>query len=170
MKNILGLIIIFIVCSVAGFLFFNITQKPKPLPVAISFSHYVHTTQHKIKCKNCHQNINNEERAGIPNIEICSLCHSTIINPASDLEKQVFKYVTDNKPIPWESFYVVPDYVYFSHRRHVKIANIDCVVCHGDMTTQTSPVLKNVRPFEMKVCFDCHQTKNITTECANCHH
>ena len=170
MKNILSFFILFIVSSIAGYYFFNKAQMQNSLPVAVSFSHYVHANQHKMQCNSCHQNIDTQERAGIPNIEVCRLCHTNVINPASAKEKQVFNYVKDNKLIPWQTYYVVPDFVIFSHRRHVKIGNLDCVLCHGDMTMQTSPVLTNYRPFYMQVCWDCHKQRNISTDCSNCHH
>ena len=170
MKTILSFFIIFAVSAIAGYYFFRNAQLPRAVPVAVSFSHYVHTKQHKMECKNCHHNINTQQRAGIPNIETCSLCHSNIINPKSEEEKKVYTFVKDNKLIPWQNYYVVPDYVIFSHRRHVKIGNIDCAICHGDMTMQTTPVLTNYRPFKMKICFDCHTQRKITTECNNCHH
>ena len=170
MKNILSFLVLFIISAIAGFYFFGKVQMPKTVLVAVSFSHYVHTKQHKMECKNCHQNINTQERAGIPNIEICSLCHTNIINPASEEEKKVFNYVKDNKLIPWQNYYVVPDYVIFSHRRHVKAGKLECELCHGDMTMQTSPELTNYRPFYMKVCWDCHTQRKITTDCSNCHH
>ena len=170
MKNILSFLALFIISAIAGFYFFRKVQMPKNLPVAISFSHYVHTKQHKMECKNCHHNINTQQRAGIPNIETCNLCHANIINPQSEEERKIYNYVKDNKLIPWQSYYVVPDYSIFSHRRHVKIGNLECGLCHGDMTTQTSPILNNYQPFEMKVCVDCHKQRNITTECNNCHH
>jgi len=170
MKNILSFLVLFIISAIAGFYFFGKVQMPKTVLVAVSFSHYVHTKQHKMECKNCHQNINTQQRAGIPNIETCSLCHANIINPQSEEEKKIYNYVKDNKLIPWQNYYVVPDYAIFSHRRHTKIGNLECGLCHGDMTTQTSPILNNFRPFEMKICVDCHKQKNITTECNNCHH
>jgi hypothetical protein len=162
--------IIFIVCAAAGFYFFN---KGETLPAStaeMSFSHFVHTKQHNIKCMICHKGINTQMRAGIPNIETCSVCHADIINPNSKEEKKINEFVTSNKLIAWQNYYRVPDYVYFSHRRHVKLGNLDCKLCHGDMTEQKTKVLTNFRPVEMDGCVDCHKKSNITVECNNCHH
>ncbi|HSD63914.1 MAG TPA: cytochrome c3 family protein [Ignavibacteriaceae bacterium] len=170
MKKKIIFIITFLIFCIAGFYIINANSGKNIESVPVSFSHYVHTKQHKIKCLNCHRNVTKEVRAGIPNIEMCSLCHSKIINPSSEKEKQVYNFVKNNKPIPWQYYYTVPDYVYFSHQRHVKIGKLDCVLCHGDMTEQTSPVLKKFTPIKMQFCFDCHKERNITTECGNCHH
>lgn len=170
MKNKILILILALIGFVVGVYIFSGKPKQKSEITPVSFSHYVHTKLHKIKCVSCHQGVNSQMRAGIPNIEICSMCHSTIINPSSEKEKQVYNYVKDNKLIPWRNYYTVPDYVYFSHRRHVKIGKLDCIVCHGDMTGQTSPELINFKPFKMQVCFNCHEEKKVTTDCGNCHH
>ncbi len=170
MKNKIIILIIFIIFLIVGFYIFNKFSKQNIEAVPVSFSHYVHTKENKIKCLNCHRGAIKEARAGIPKIEDCSMCHSKIINPSSEREKQVYNYVKNNKPIPWQTYFNVPDYVYFSHLRHVKIGKLECVSCHGDMTEQTSPELKNVKPFKMQICLDCHKEKNITTDCGNCHH
>ncbi len=170
MKKNLVLIVVFIVFFIAGFYFLNKNPKENIEPAPVDFSHYVHTTQHKIKCLNCHRGADKEARAGIPNIDMCSLCHSKIINPSSVKEKQVYYFVTNNKTIPWQNYYRVPDFVYFSHRRHVKIGKLDCIQCHIDMSEQTSPVIKKFKPVEMQFCLDCHKQRNITTDCGNCHH
>jgi hypothetical protein len=170
MKRKSGFIILFIICVAAGFYLFNRAPKQSAETGGVTFSHYVHTKQHNIKCKTCHQFIETQQRAGIPTIETCSLCHSEIINPNSAEEKKITDYVTNNKPVLWENYYTVPDYVYFSHRRHVKLGKLDCALCHGDMTEQKSKELNNYKPILMAACFDCHKQRNITTDCGNCHH
>lgn len=170
MKRIIVFIITFLIFCITGFYILNENVKQNVNSVPVSFSHYVHTRQHKIKCLSCHRGAVKEARAGIPNIETCSLCHSKILNPSSEREKQIYDFVKNNKKIPWRNYYMVPDYVYFSHRRHVKLGKIDCVSCHGDMSDQTSPVLKKFTPIKMQFCFDCHTERKITTDCGNCHH
>jgi hypothetical protein len=170
MKKTLSFFILFIACTIAGYYYFNSGRTQYMGTGDVTFSHYVHTKQHNIQCRICHQNYEKQERAGIPTIATCAICHSEIINPKSEKEKKINEYVISNKPVFFQNYYTVPDYVYFSHRRHVKIGKLDCVLCHGDMTEQKSKELSNFRPFIMKVCFDCHQQRNITTDCGNCHH
>jgi hypothetical protein len=170
MKKTINFFILFIVFAIAGFYFFNKVPINNTGTGDVTFSHYVHTKQHNIKCKICHQNYEKQERAGIPTVETCAICHSEIINPKSEKEKKINEYVTNNKPIVWLNYYRVPDYAYFSHKRHVKIGNLDCVLCHGDMTEQKSKELTNFQPFLMDNCVNCHKQRNITIECGNCHH
>ncbi|MCL5029180.1 MAG: cytochrome c family protein [Bacteroidetes bacterium] len=170
MKNKLFVIILFIIGAAAGYFIFDHQSKSSIDSYPVPFSHYVHTSQHKIKCVNCHRGVETDARAGIPNIDYCSMCHSTLINPSSKREKIIYDLVKENKPIIWKVHYTVPDYVYFSHRRHVKLGKLECTECHGDMTKQDSPDLKNYSPIMMPFCFNCHEQKDITTDCGNCHH
>jgi len=170
MKNKIILAALFIVFVIAGFYLVDNNSNQNAVSVPVSFSHFAHTSKHKIKCIVCHRGVKTEVRAGIPDIQICSLCHSRIINPSSKREKQIYNYVKENKRIPWENYFRVPDYVYFSHRRHVRLGKLDCTECHGDMKKQTSPVLKNFKPFKMQFCFDCHLKEKVTSDCGNCHH
>ncbi len=159
-----------IISLVIGFYIFSSSSKQPGEIDPVPFSHYVHTNLHKIKCVNCHRGVETDARAGIPNIDYCSMCHSTLINPSSKREKIIYELVKKNNPIPWKIYYNLPDYVYFSHRRHVKLGKLECTACHGDMTTQDSPELKNFSPIKMQFCFNCHEQKDITTDCGNCHH
>jgi predicted CXXCH cytochrome family protein len=159
-----------LICFAAGYYIFYNRPSKTSYTAEVSFSHYVHTKEHKIKCTNCHRGAETQMRAGIPNTDYCGMCHSSVINPSSEREKVIYQIVKDNKVIQWRAYYNLPDYVYFSHRRHVKLGKLDCTACHGDMSEQTSPELKNYSPVEMKLCFNCHEDKGITTDCGNCHH
>lgn len=170
MKNKIFILILFVTGIFAGYIILSSLLKTPPTGDSISFSHYVHTKEHKIKCRNCHRGVFTQDRAGIPNVKLCAVCHSKLLNPKSLKEKTVYEYVKKNKTIKWNIYYHVPDYVLFSHRRHVKLGKLDCTDCHGDMREQMSPDLKNVSPVKMKFCFNCHEEKKITTDCGNCHH
>lgn len=170
MKNKLLVFILILIGAVAGFFILSFHSKGSADNYPVPFSHYVHTTVHKIKCVNCHRGVETRELAGIPNIDYCSMCHSTLINSKSEREKIIYQLVKENKPIQWKIYYQVPDYVFFSHRRHVKLGKLECTDCHVDMTKQDSPDLKGFSQIMMPLCFNCHQRKNITTDCGDCHH
>ncbi len=170
MKKGILVFILFVIGIFAGYFIVSGSLKPQPTGDDISFSHYAHTTLHKIKCVSCHRGVETQEMASVPNIQVCSMCHSTLMNPKSEREKKIYEYVKENKTIQWKIYYHVPDYVMFSHRRHVKLGKLECTDCHGDMTKQTSPDLKNVSAIKMQFCFSCHEDKKVTTDCNNCHH
>jgi len=170
MKIKLLVLILFIIGGAAGYYIMNTHAKSNAVNYPVPFSHYVHTTKHKIKCVNCHRGVETQEKAGIPNIDYCSMCHSTLMNPNSKREKIIYDLVQKNQPIQWKVHYYLPDYVLFSHRRHVKLGKLECTDCHVDMTKQDSPNLKGFSQIMMPLCFNCHQEKDITTDCGNCHH
>lgn len=168
-KQVLFFILFLVGFGLGIYIVYEFTKNPTKVD-PIAFSHYVHTKEHKIKCVSCHRGAKTQERAGIPNVKLCSTCHSTLMDSSSAKEKVIYQYVKKREIIPWKIYYHVPDYVNFSHRRHVNFGKLDCVTCHGDMREQTSPELKNFTPVKMQVCFQCHEEKKITTDCGNCHH
>ena len=82
--------------------------------------------------------------------------------------KKLTKFWDEKKPIPWERVYAIPvrNYVYFSHKRHIK-AGLECAKCHGDVSVM--PKIKRVRQLEMGWCVSCHRENKAPTECATCH-
>ena len=170
MKIKLFVFILFIVGAAVGFYIMKSHSDNNPKDFPVPFSHYVHTSLHKIKCVNCHRGVLTQERAGIPDIKYCGMCHSTLMNPKSKRERIIYNLVKENKPIKWMVHYHIPDYVMFSHRRHVKLGKLPCIDCHVDMTKQDSPELKGFTQIMMPKCFNCHQEKDITIDCNNCHH
>ncbi len=135
----------------------------------INFNHKVHLENAGLNCTDCHVNVEKNARAIIPSIEICKNCHSE--NPISNSpnEKDLIKYIVENKEIPWNQIYRVPDHVYFSHRRHVAIGEQNCSKCHGDMADKTTPVTHQEIPITMNNCLDCHRQQKVTNDCLACH-
>ncbi len=169
MKNKIFVLLLFLISLIAGLFIVNNKSNNTVETDTVSFSHYVHAKERKIKCMNCHRGVETQSRAGIPDVKLCSVCHSRLMNPASTEEKKIYELVKQNKTISWEINYTVPDYAYFSHRRHVKLGKLECSNCHGNMGEQTSPKLKNFYPLKMQVCLQCHESKKITTDCGSCH-
>ena len=170
----------------------------------VKFSHAIHTNPDVVdgktemdRCAYCHSFRDDGTFTGIPGIEKCMECHS---DPASPLgkhqEEKAFleKYVTDQKEIPWKSYYQQPDNVYFSHIAHVKNGKLDCQACHGDHgKTEILPVYeknrisgysrniwgRNISGYEkntwdrmkMDNCAECHTKKGHeeNNECFVCH-
>ncbi len=71
--------------------------------------------------------------------------------------------------IPWKRIYRQPDYVFFSHRRHVVIGKVECKSCHGDMSELTSPLPRPVVNQSMTWCMNCHEQKQASLDCIACH-
>ena len=134
----------------------------------IAYNHKKHVSELGLECAFCHTGIAEKKaRAGLPNLETCLSCHtSEDTNPKA---KVIQDYASKNQPIPWKQVYKTPPHVYFSHRRHVELAKLDCAVCHGDMSKKETPVSRPAIAISMERCMDCHRRKNVTNDCMSCH-
>jgi hypothetical protein len=133
----------------------------------IEFSHKKHTEQ-DIECEACHIYVKEQIFAGIPNVETCLECHSEPITESKEEEK-IREYHKKNKKIPWIKINNLPPHVYFSHRRHVAIAKLECKICHGNMGELVKPPNKPLVTLKMGDCIDCHKRKKAKIDCIYCH-
>jgi hypothetical protein len=69
-------------------------------------------------------------------------------------------------PIPWQTVHVMPNYVSFSHKRHVK-AGVSCHSCHGQVPEMD--VVERVTSMKMGWCISCHRAEGTSIDCATCH-
>ena len=91
-----------------------------------------------------------------PPEEKCMICHATIMTDSPAIKK-LAEYAAQKKPVPWVPIYVVPDYVYFSHRTHINKAKLDCEACHGPVRERD--VFTKEKPTSMAACISCHKEK-----------
>ena len=77
--------------------------------------------------------------------------------------KKLTGYWNRGIPVPWKKVHDLPDFVYFSHERHVQrfvfqqgqsVQQV-CGYCHGDVKTMT--VAEKRRPLTMGWCLSCHE-------------
>lgn len=136
----------------------------------IKFNHKIHIEQAELECTDCHIYVETNARASIPNIEICSNCHSDEPITDSPEEVKLLNYISKNKRIPWVQIYSVPNHVYFSHRRHVKIGGMECKTCHGNIHELEKPVSVQFMKISMNNCIDCHRDKDVVRDCIRCHY
>jgi hypothetical protein len=149
----------------------------------ISFSHRFHVTEKKLSCIFCHGGAVDSDRAGVPPVETCMLCHSQIIVTHPQIQKLRGYYFASGdyrhfKPLPsdriakpaerleWVRVNQLPDYVYFSHERHVR-KGFDCGRCHGDVAGMDRVALVN--DFTMGFCVKCHRDEKFSHDCYTCH-
>ena len=55
-----------------------------------------------------------------------------------------------------EAVYALPDFVYFSHQKHIN-AGVECAVCHGPV--QDRDQLWQEKEVSMVACVDCHKLR-----------
>jgi hypothetical protein len=135
----------------------------------IDYSHKVHIENVGLSCGDCHVYVEKSARASIPGLDICRNCHSEVPLSESPEEKKLLDYIAHGTEIPWKQIYSVPDYVFFSHRRHVVKGELACAVCHGHVAEFTRPVSSMVLPVTMENCMKCHREKKVSNDCLACH-
>jgi hypothetical protein len=121
-------------------LLYSTEQQP------MNFNHALHMDPEKVegiegdtdieRCLYCHEFRKDGTFVGNPKLSKCTECHDDPESPLGDTEAEkhfLAEYVANEKEIPWLSYSRQPDCVYFSHIAHVKMAEMDCRICHGDL-------------------------------------
>ena len=139
-----------------------------PIDQPIAFNHRVHVTDLGADCTDCHLYARTGVRATIPNLEACAFCHEVPLGE-SDQEALLIEHVESQRPIPWRKVYWVPNHVYFSHRRHTTLAELECGVCHGAMEEREAPVTRRLVEISMDGCMNCHEEMGVSNDCVACH-
>jgi menaquinone reductase, multiheme cytochrome c subunit len=180
-----GVIILFFIlglaaCLVIGWgLFPKLLYSQKKQPVA--FNHKRHMAEVENGCESCHYFREDGSFSGIPTLEACMTCHENAIGESDDEAVFMAEYVYKNREVPWYVYARQPDSVFFSHVAHVKMGEIDCKTCHGDIGESEQSKMyeenritgysrdiwgKNIAGFKMNTydrmkmddCAECHET------------
>jgi hypothetical protein len=141
----------------------------------VAYNHKVHVQQEEIPCTDCHEGAETRARAGFPTDDFCQACHSSAIGE-SENEARLVELLDAQVPLAWHQVTKVADHVYFSHRRHVALGNVDCSTCHGNMREKTIPISRPEVSFEHRAgmfrCMECHQksgSPHTGIDCMDCH-
>lgn len=119
----------------------------------IAFTHERHAGTLGMDCNYCHSNARKGIHAGVPATSVCMGCHALIDTTDRPELVKLKDYWEKGEVIPWNKTHDLPDYVYFSHKRHV-VAGLACQECHGEVQTMT--VNQRVASLKMGWCLDCH--------------
>jgi Cytochrome c7 and related cytochrome c len=140
----------------------------EPAPVGeIPFSHKAHAGDCKIPCLACHVFADQSPVAGIPSGRKCMGCHKFVAKEKPGVRLLAAR-VKAEQPLRWERVFVVPDFIYFSHRAHLRAKEkLECKDCHGDIAAQK--VVRQEQPFTMGRCLACHEQKKAPRDCTVCH-
>lgn len=143
-------------------------HRSAPIEQPLAFSHATHVTGEELRCKDCHD-AETAVRAGFPDIKYCHECHSQPEGDHPD-EPKVREYYEAKKQIPWIQVNRNEGHVYFSHRVHVTLAEMECEDCHGDVASLTEPLPRPVPELHsMEACMECHEERGASQECITCH-
>jgi hypothetical protein len=132
----------------------------------VAFPHKVHTVN-QIECVFCHTGVEVSERAGIPSVSQCMICHQSIKTESAEIQK-LAAFAGRNEEVPWVRIYGFEPAaaVRFSHKRHVK-ADVACETCHGNVANAYE--MRREIHWTMGKCIDCHRSKQASIDCLVCH-
>src|SRR5262249_19412420 len=142
----------------------DLTASTKAEAQPIPFSHRQHS-QLGIECSSCHPTALTGDLAQIPVSADCMSCHQAIKSQSTSIQK-LAHFEKQGKSIPWIRVYQLPDFVFFSHRKHTN-AGTECQSCHGPV--QSRDVLWQEKDLSMDSCVACHKLRKASVDCNICH-
>lgn len=144
------------------------TRRGPTVGQPIAFNHLKHTSELGLDCAFCHQYVTSGAHAGLPTEEQCAICHRTI-QGSSEEAARVTELIEAGAPIRFNKLFLMPDHVFYTHRRHVAIAELECTECHGGIAETDRPPDRALVPITMDTCMDCHRDRGQTLNCNACH-
>ncbi len=138
---------------------------PTPVEQPLPFSHKTHVAL-GVQCRDCHAIPEPGFAASYPPETTCMACHTAIKTDSPHIQR-LKQFRAEEKPVPWNRVYMVPDFVWFSHASHVEDASIACEACHGPVAQRD--VLFQEKPTTMAACMECHARNNAPNDCDLCH-
>jgi hypothetical protein len=105
------------------------SKKQQP----VEFNHALHNELVEDSCESCHFFREDGTYSGVPKLAQCIDCHEEVNGEDPEEEKFVTQYVAKGREVPWLVYARQPDCVFFSHIAHVKLGQMECVTCHGNI-------------------------------------
>jgi hypothetical protein len=141
-------------------------SKRPPPEQPIPFSHKQHVTTAALKCADCHPIPEPGDFATLPKTATCMACHVSVKKESPHIAK-LATFHKEGQRIPWAPVYRIPDYVSFSHKKHLGVKDVTCETCHG--AVRESDVLRREKDISMAGCMECHRVKQASNDCLLCH-
>ncbi len=129
----------------------------------LAFNHAKHGN---VACATCHAGVETSAHATFPSGATCAKCHAS---PPRSVSQKDWDAIQRPNPARWLPVTHLPDYVTFSHRRHVTLGGLDCKSCHADIGQRTAPPPRAPVRLKMDACLGCHQREGASADCAACH-
>ena len=142
----------------------GISAPAKMVTQPIPFSHKRHA-QAGMDCDTCHLALGTGEQLQIPGAAECMGCHRSIRKDSPAIQK-LAQLEKENQPLLWTRLYHLPNFVFFSHQKHID-ANVKCVVCHGAVKDRDN--IWQEKDVSMVACVDCHKLRKVSVSCDLCH-
>ena len=134
----------------------------------IAFSHQTHVSELEIDCETCHEYVATGNHSGLPTLTTCLFCHEEALTEEAE-EQKILDLAAAGEDDVFRKLFRMPDHVYYSHRRHVAIAEIPCETCHGAIADSSTPPERPLLRIDMDFCVDCHEQDGAALSCTACH-
>lgn len=144
------------------------SRRPPPVPQPIAFNHLRHTGELQLPCDFCHKYVRTGAHSGLPGGDTCSLCHLTVQGETQEAAR-LTELLQSGEPLAFNKLFRLPDHVFYTHRRHVAIGELDCSLCHGGIAESEEPPERALVEIKMAYCVECHGERGVTTDCTACH-
>lgn len=138
------------------------------VPQPVAFNHLKHTQELGLDCEFCHVSARTGAHSGLPEASTCSMCHSAPQGTSAEAAR-VTELLADGDPLWFNKLFRMPDHVYYTHRRHVAIAELACERCHGGIAETERPPERALVRIDMEYCIDCHRASEASLDCNACH-
>ncbi len=145
-----------------------VAGREPAIPQPVAFNHLKHTQELQLACDFCHPYVSTGAHAGLPNADVCSMCHQTP-QGTSEEAARVTELISDGDPLTFNKLFRLPSHVFYTHRRHVGIGELECANCHGAIADTERPPERPLVRVDMNFCMDCHQEHEETLNCVACH-
>ncbi len=139
-------------------------DAPRPVEQPVPYSHKKHLSL-GLRCRNCHTNPDPGEAMGIPGVSVCMGCHKSVKTESPHVKK-LAQYAQEKAEPVWRRVYLIPSYVFFSHRAHLESGG-KCETCHGPVKDRE--VLWRETNIAMGGCMECHRVNKASNACNYCH-
>ncbi len=143
-------------------------SRSPAVPQPIAFNHRLHAEDEGLACDFCHEYVRVGAHAGLPDAEICAECHDTVQGDSEDAER-LTALIDRGEPLRFNKLFTLPEHVFYTHRRHVAIGELECRECHGAIAESERPPARPLVSISMDYCMDCHREQGETLDCNACH-
>jgi hypothetical protein len=134
----------------------------------VAFNHRKHTEELGLQCDFCHVYVRTGAHAGLPDAETCAMCHEAMEGTTAEAAR-VRELIAAGDPLRFKKLFRLPSHVFYTHRRHVGIAGLECRNCHGAIAETERPPERPLVKIRMAFCLDCHRQRGQSVDCTACH-
>lgn len=129
----------------------------------LAFNHAVHVLGEEMECIDCHFDYEDEDRAGMPPLEDCLLCHE---EETEDMPRVPVADLFDGEEYRALRAAALSEEIVFSHQAHVTDEE-GCLDCHAEVVE--SEEVREWMTVDMDDCSSCHEERGTANACATCH-